>query len=168
MGAVDVYLITWGHEISQANLLGTFCNLPDNLSSVPTCYRLKFTIIRGSFLELQKEDLELSWDISLAEASSRSLSLQESSRGSFSWRSWISRFLELFSDCRSQSILGFLASLKSSSSRKISRSSLVHQQWSRCRSCNHFLLQPFLASSWLIFPCAQFFSLVHSSFGFTF
>jgi len=114
------------------------------------------------------KEKELSWDISLAEASSRSLSLQESSRGSFSWRSWISRFLELFSDCRSQSILGFLASLKSSSSRKISRSSLVHQQWSRCRSCNHFLLQPFLASSWLIFPCAQFFSLVHSSFGFTF
>ena len=32
--------------ISQANLLGTFCNLPDNLSSVPTCYRLKFTNIR--------------------------------------------------------------------------------------------------------------------------
>ena len=63
-----------------------------------------------------------------------------------SW-SWISRFLELFLDCRSQSILGLWASLKSSSSRKISRSSLVHQQWSRCRSCNHFLLQPFLAAT---------------------
>ena len=51
---------------APADLLGTFCNLPDNLSSVPTCYRLKFTNIRRSFLSSRRSlssiFMDLDWD----------------------------------------------------------------------------------------------------------